>query len=99
MKRILVIAFTLATAHAAWAQQASAPIGRILWSMQTGIVVAIAGAGLWIASSGVIEELSQVLHIVATLAIAVGFGFVVSAAASYVLSRQLGLIGTSETHA
>jgi len=77
----------------------SAPIGRILWSMQTVIVVAIAGAGLWIASSGVIEELSQVLHIVATLAIAVGFGFVVSAAASYVLSRQLGLIGTSETHA
>lgn len=80
-------------------RSASAPIGRILWSMQTGIVVAIGGLGLWIAGGSVIEELSQPLHVIATLAITVGVGFVVSAAASFGLSRQLGLITTSSTHA
>src|SRR5262249_24409215 len=71
---------------------ASAPIGRILWSMQTEIVVAVAGAGLWLASGNVIVELAQPLHVVATLAVAVGLGFIVSAAASFGLSKQLGLI-------
>ena len=77
----------------------SAPIGRILWSMQSGIVVALGGAGLWIASSRVsFEEVSQPLQIVATVAIAVGLGFIVSAAASFGLSRRLGLISVDSTH-
>jgi hypothetical protein len=81
------------------ARTPSAPVGRILWSMQTGIVVAVAGVGLWIANNGIIEELAQVLHIVATLAIAVGLGFIVSAAASFGLSKQLGLINHDTSHA
>src|SRR5581483_706193 len=79
--------------------RATAPIARILWSLQTGLVVAIGGGGLWIASAGVFEELSQALRIVATLSIAVGIGFIVSAIASFLLSRQLGLIAPTTTNA
>jgi hypothetical protein len=74
---------------------AAAPVSRILWSLQTGIVMAIGGAGLWIANGRLIEEVAQPLYVVAMLAIAVGIGFIVSAAASFVLSRQLGLIPDS----
>jgi hypothetical protein len=76
-------------------QSLSAPIGRILWSMQTGIVVAIAGLGLWVGKNYVIEEVAQPLTVVAVLAGAIGIGFVVSAIASYGLSRQLGLLRSS----
>ena len=69
-----------------------APLNRILWSVQAGIVLAAAGAGLWFAKNGVIEEAAQPLQVVAILAIALGIGFVASAFASYALSRQLGLV-------
>jgi hypothetical protein len=69
-----------------------APIGRILWSMQAGVVVALAGAGLWIAKASVIEEVAQILHVVAVLAMAVGIGFIVSALLAYALSHRLGLL-------
>jgi hypothetical protein len=76
-----------------------APINRILWSMQTGIVVALGGLGLWMGSLRVFEELAQPLQIVALLAIALGIGFVISAAMAYVLSRHLGLVQPRSTHA
>ena len=69
-----------------------APFNRILWSVQAGIVLAAAGIGLWFAKNGVIDEAAQPLQVVAILAIALGIGFVVSAFASYALSRQLGLV-------
>jgi hypothetical protein len=76
-----------------------APVGRILWSMQTGIVVALGGIGLWLAQQRLIEEVAQPLHVIAMLAIAVGIGFVISAVVSYVLSRQLGLFDARTDHA
>jgi hypothetical protein len=69
-----------------------APFNRILWSVQAGIVLAAAGVGLWLAKNGVTDEVAQPLRVVAILAIALGIGFVVSAFASYALSRQLGLV-------
>jgi len=81
------------------ARTSGAPIGRILSSIQVGVVGAFAGAGLWIAKSNVIEEVAQPLQAIATLAIALGLGFVVSAAVSFLLSRQLGLIRTSSSNA
>jgi hypothetical protein len=77
----------------------SAPIGRILWSMQMGIVLALAGVGLWVGKVNVIEELAEPMQVVGTLAIAVGIGFVVSALISWALSSRLGLIHSSSTHA
>jgi len=76
-----------------------APFNRILWSVQAGIVVAAGGLGLWIAKSGVIEEVAQPMLVISILAMALGIGFVVSAFASYALSRQLGLVQPHVPHA
>jgi hypothetical protein len=77
----------------------SAPFNRILWSVQAGVVLTTAGAGLWLARSGVIEEAAQAMQVVAILVMALGLGFVLSALASYALSRQLGLVGSPADHA
>jgi hypothetical protein len=80
----------------------SAPVSRILWSVQAGVVVMLAGFGLWLARNHVIDELAQLLYIVAILAVSLGVGFVLSALASYALSRRLGLLDNasrSTTHA
>ncbi len=70
----------------------AAPVSRILWSVQAGIVLALAGVGLWFAKSNVIEEVGELLYIVSILAVALGVGFVVSAFVSYALSSRLGLL-------
>src|SRR5204863_1496482 len=69
-----------------------APIGRILWSMQAGVVVTLAGAGLWLAKASVMDEVAQLLHVIAVLAMAIGVGFIVSAFLAYALSHRLGLL-------
>jgi hypothetical protein len=81
------------------ARSMGAPLGRILWSMQTGIVVGLAGVGLWIAKGNVIAEVSQPLVVLGILGMAVGLGFVLSSLVSYALSRQLGLIPSSSPNA
>jgi hypothetical protein len=78
-----------------------APINRILWSVQVGVVLAAGGLGLWVAKASVIDEAAQALNVVAVLAVALGIGFVVSALVAYALSRQLGLLDPEprSTHA
>jgi hypothetical protein len=76
-----------------------APFNRILWSVQAGVVLTTAGAGLWLAKSGIIDEAAQAMQVIAILAMALGIGFVLSALASYGLSRQLGLMNTPADHA
>jgi len=93
-----LLALTPSVAHAP-IPGALAPISRILWSLQTGIVVAVGGVGLLISNGRLIEELAQPLYLVATLAIAVGIGFVISAVAAFALSRHLGLLQADSTHA
>jgi hypothetical protein len=75
------------------ARPVGAPYMRILWSVQTGLVLAAAGFGLLFVSGRVIQEVSEVFFAVGVLALAVGVGFVVSAAASLLLSQRLGLLG------
>jgi len=70
----------------------SSPIGRVLWSVQVGIVLAAAGIGFNIISwSSVDKDVAQPLAAMGILGIAIGAGFIVAAAASFVLSRRLGL--------
>jgi hypothetical protein len=76
----------------------SAPLNRILWSVQGGVVLATSGVGLWLAKANLVEEVAQPLHVMAILAIALGVGFVLSALVSYMLSRELGLVGTPTPH-
>jgi len=69
----------------------AAPIGRVLWSVQVGIVVAAAGIGLRLVSWNVDKDVAQPMAAFGTLGIAIGGGFIVAAAVSFVLSRKLGL--------
>jgi small-conductance mechanosensitive channel len=70
----------------------SAPIGRILWSVQVGLVIAAFGIGLKLVGWSVVDKgAADALSGFGVLGIAIGIGFVASAAASYVLSRRLGL--------
>ena len=69
----------------------SAPIGRVLWSVQIGIVLAAAGAGLQVVSWSADKDVSGPLSGVSVLAVAIGIGFVAAAAVSYILSRKLGI--------
>ena len=69
-----------------------APLNRIMWSLQAGLVLAAAGIGLMIASGRVGEDVYLPLEIMGIFAAALGLGFAVSAAVSYVLSRKMGLL-------
>ena len=74
------------------ARSVGSPAGRILWSVQIGIVLALGGIGLAIAKNNVIDEAAQGLYVVAVLAIALGIGFVLSSLVAYALSQRLGLL-------
>ncbi len=73
-------------------QSAAFPYGRILWSAQVGLIVATAGAGLIFLRGRVPAEGDAPLLVFGTLAVTLGFGFLLSAAASYALSKQFGLL-------
>jgi hypothetical protein len=70
----------------------AAPLGRILWSVQAGLVLVAAGTGLLTFSREVTDEAAQPLHGMGVLGIALGLGFVISAVISFLICRRLGLI-------
>jgi len=70
-----------------------APFSRILWSAQAGVVLIAAGIGFLLIQRRMIDEVAQMMSAWGTLAIAIGVGFVISGAASYVISSRLGLLG------
>jgi len=70
----------------------AAPLGRILWSVQFGLILTAGGIGLHFVSGILPDDGSQPLRILSGMAIAIGIGFVLSAGVSYILSRRLGLI-------
>lgn len=74
----------------------SAPVNRILWSVQAGVVLALGGAGLWYSRSFVIEEMGQPLAVLGLLNMFVGAGFVLSSFVAYGLSKMLGLFDAPE---
>ena len=77
----------------AQARQMGAPFGRILWSVQAGTVLLLSGLGLQLVGQRQQwEEIAQPLSSMGILVVAVGIGFIISAAASYFLSRRLGLL-------
>lgn len=70
----------------------SAPVGRILWSAQAGVVLTLGGFGLQFVSRRVVEEVATGLYVMGVVASALGLGFILSSVVAYVLSRRLGLL-------
>jgi hypothetical protein len=70
-----------------------APLSRIFWSMQSGIVLGALGGGLILVSGTAGEpEVATFLNGVGIVVLMIGVGFAVSAVVSYVLSHRLGLV-------
>jgi hypothetical protein len=73
----------------------SAPISQILWSVQIGMVLFAGGVGLEIVSPQAGDLSSGIFHILGTLVIAVGIGFILSGFSSYILSKKFGLLNSN----
>jgi hypothetical protein len=76
----------------------SAPVARILSSVQAGVVLVAVGLGLFFAKNQVFEEVGSALFVLGILALALGVGFVASALVAYALSHRLGLLDASHAH-
>jgi hypothetical protein len=68
-----------------------APVSRILWSAQAGLVVTMAGFALRYVSSRVDPDAQQPLFAIGVVAVAVGVAFLLSAGVAYAISHRLGL--------
>jgi hypothetical protein len=74
------------------ARPVSAPVSRILMSLQAGVVLAAGGFGFIYASGRALEDVGPGLFTIGVLAIAFGAGFFASAILAYGLSERLGLL-------
>ena len=75
----------------------TAPLGRILWSVQAGCVIAFLGLGLVyssrrVAASPTFGDIGLPIFVMGATALAIGAGFVISAVVAYALSHRLGLL-------
>jgi hypothetical protein len=80
--------------------QVVAPLGKILGSMQIGIILTLLGAGLLITGNVFGESLGGDLYIVLTVGgivgLTIGIGLLISAAISYRLCKTWGILTTNE---
>jgi hypothetical protein len=70
----------------------NAPVSRILWSLQAGLVLGALGIGFWLVQTRADAELAQGFWVMGVLIAALGFGFVASAIVAYFISARLGLV-------
>lgn len=76
----------------------AAALTRVVWSVQAGVVLTAVGIGFWWLGRNVLTDAAQGFAVIATLGLALGAGFIVSAGVSYLISTRHGLIG-AETRA
>jgi hypothetical protein len=74
----------------------AAPLNRILWSVQLGVMLVALGVGLWLVQRTVMPEIAPAFHAMGVVTLTLGLGAVVSAGTSWFLSSRLGLFGTSK---
>jgi hypothetical protein len=70
----------------------SAPVARIIWSLQAGLVLAALGSGFWFVQLRVSPEAAEGFFIIGVMAFALGVGFTASAVMAYFVSARLGLL-------
>ena len=71
----------------------NAPLSRIFWSLQSGIVVSMLGTGFIIVGQTIARaEFGDVLNGIGIIVLLIGIGFTLSSAMSYFLSHRLGLV-------
>jgi hypothetical protein len=70
----------------------TAPVSRIIWSLQAGLVLAALGSGFWFVQQNVSAEAAEGFFIIGVLAVSLGVGFTASAVMAYVVSVRLGLV-------
>ena len=79
-------------AEAAPARAVSAPVNRVLWSVQAGLVLFAGGVGMKLIGWTVSEkEAAEAFGGFGILGMAIGAGFIGAAVVSIVLSKRLGL--------
>ena len=70
----------------------TAPVSRIIWSLQAGLVLAALGSGFWFVQHRVTTEAAEGFFIIGVIAFSLGVGFVASAMLAYVVSARMGLV-------
>lgn len=69
-----------------------APFGRILWSVQAGVMLLALGIGFWIVQRNVLAEIAPAFNAMGVVATALGLGAICSGGLSYLLSARFGLL-------
>ncbi len=77
-------------------QAATLPFGRILWSVQVGVIAAALGAGFLYLRGRVTPDADMGFMILGTLVLTLGIGFLVSGGVSYALAKYLGLLSRND---
>lgn len=72
-------------------QTKNAPLTRIMWSIQIGVVIIAGGLGMLLVSLPLDGEGAQALFALGAIAFCIGGGFIASALVSIIFSRRLGL--------
>jgi hypothetical protein len=74
------------------APEPGAPLSRILWSVQAGVVLAAVGIGFAFARNTVPEEIVPAFTVLGIIVMSLGLGAVMSAIVAYILTARLGLL-------
>ena len=69
-----------------------APVSRIIYSLQAGVVLIALGVGFWLVQRNVDPDLGEGFFIFGALTFALGVGFAASAFMAYIISTRMGLI-------
>jgi hypothetical protein len=69
----------------------NAPLQRVLWSVQIGVVVGIASLGMLLVSVRFDQETGQGMFALGVIGFCVGLGFIAAGVVSMLLSRRFGL--------
>jgi hypothetical protein len=74
----------------------AAPLRRILWALEAGFVLMAGGVGMQYVSGRAPAEVSPMLFAIGVLGVALGIGFILAAAVSFLISKRLGLLATGQ---